>query len=142
MRPHSINRFEQFYLASTAIAVFMQVLNNLGLFGPASHADLGPYVMPMLFAISYGLAFVIWYLIARRASNITKWVLVAMTVLTLLAVVPALLGLAGAYMAYMMATAAVLLLQVVSVVYLFRRDAVEWLRSGGRRGVIDVTTFN
>jgi hypothetical protein len=36
----------------------------------------------------------------------------------------------------------VLLLKIASVIFLFRRDAVEWLRSRGQAGVIDVTTFN
>lgn len=142
MRPQSIIRFEQFYLGSTAITVVMEVLNTLGLFGPVESEDLGPYVMPILLVISYGLVLVFWYLIAHRASNIAKWILVVLTVVGLLGTTMLLATYAQTYPAYTLASALVLLLQLVSIVYLFRRDAVEWLRSRGQVGVIDITTFN
>lgn len=142
MRPQSIIRFEQFYLGGTAITVIVQVLNLAGLFGPVRAEELSFSTLLIVLAIGYGLAFLFWYLIARRASNIAKWVLVILTGFGLVGNVPLLVTEMRSDLGYTLVMALILVLQVVSMVYLFRRDAAEWLRSRGQVGVIDVTTFN
>jgi drug/metabolite transporter (DMT)-like permease len=75
-------------------------------------------------AISLLIPLLLWYFIARRASNIAKWILVVMTLLGLLFVNldPGQLGsLAG------IASLAVTILQLVAIVLLFRADARTWL---------------
>ncbi len=142
MRPQSIIRFEQFYVASTALAIIAQLFNAMGLFGPVSKNQLGPYFLPIILVISYGLAFLFWFLIARRASNIAKWILVVMTGISLAFTVPALAILAQEYPVYVLATGLLFLLDLIAMVYLFRRDAVEWLKSRGQQAPIDITTFS
>lgn len=142
MRPDSIIRFEQFYLASTGLTIVLQLLNFAGLIGPETLKAGETGLMLTFVAISYALAFVLWYLIARRASNVAKWVFVVITVLGLIGTVPTVLLLLSTDRAYAMLFLLVTLLNLIAMVFLFRRDAVEWLRSRGRQGVIDVTTFN
>lgn len=142
MRPQSIIRFEQFYLGGTAITLVVQVLNFFGLFGPARADEMGVTTLLIILAISYGLSFLMWYLIAHRASNITKWVLVIITVLGMLGTVPLLFAQGQSDLPYTLALLLIFALQLVAMAQLFRRDAVEWLRSRGQAGVIDVTTFN
>ncbi len=43
---------------------------------------------------------------------------------------------------YLLLTTLVTLLQFVAVVFLFRRDAADWLRSKGQNQMVDVSTFN
>lgn len=142
MRPQSIIRFEQLYLGSTLITLVVQVLNFLALFGPVRTEEAGLITLLIVLALTYGLAFLFWYLIARRASNIAKWILVVISVLGAISTVPLLLAEAQADPAYALVMALVFVLQLVGIAYLFRRDAAEWLRSRGEVGVIDVTTFN
>ena len=142
MRPQSIIRFEQFYLGGTAITIVVQVLNMLRLFGPIRTEELAFATLLIILAIGYGLAFLFWYLIARRASNIAKWVLVILTVLGLFGNVPLMIAQPQTEFAYTAVMALILVLQLIAMVYLFRRDAVEWLRSRGQHGVVDVSAFN
>ena len=142
MRPQSIIRFEQFYLASTALTLIAQMFNAMGLIGPVSKDQLGPYFLPILFVISYGLAFLFWFLIAHRASNVAKWILVVLTGISVAFAVPALAMLTQEYPVYVLVTGLLVLLDLIAMVYLFRRDAVEWLKSRGQQAPIDVTTFN
>ena len=75
-------------------------------------------------AISLLIPLLLWYFIARRASNIAKWILVVMTLLGLLFVnldAGQLGSLAG------IASLTVTILQLVAIVLLFRADARAWL---------------
>lgn len=142
MRPQSIIRFEQFYLTSTALTIVLQVLNFTGLLGPdALKGPQSAFVLTLV-AIGYALAFVIWFLIARRASNIAKWFFVVITLLGLIGTVPTLSTLFLTDLAYALFFALVTVLNVIAMLFLFRRDAVEWLRSRGQQGVVDIATFN
>ena len=140
MRPLSITRFEQLYLGSTAIGM----INLIGSWSRLTAAG-GPMVMLGL-AIGVGLGglmvLAFWYLIARRASNIAKWVLVVLTVLGLISTVTRGGRFVELGMVYTVLLVLTNLTQIVAIAFLFRRDAAEWLRSRGQVGVIDVTTFN
>jgi hypothetical protein len=142
VRPQSIIRFEQLYLASSLLAVLGQILNLTGISGPSGARDLGLVFVLIIVAITYGMIFLFWYLIARRASNVAKWILVVMTAFGLLATVPMLITLAETDPLYAAISALVTVLQLAAMVFLFRRDAVEWLRSRGQVGVVDIATFN
>lgn len=142
LRPQSIIRFEQFYLASTALTILLQLLNFAGLIGPDALKETNSELVLVLVAISYALAFVIWFLIARRASNIAKWFFVVITLLGLIGTVPMLAALLSTDVAYALCFAVVTVLNLIALAFLFRRDAAQWLRSRGQVGVIDITTFN
>lgn len=142
LRPPSIIRFEQFYLGATAITVVLQMLNFAGLVGPDRSEALGTAGMLIVLAMSYGMTFLFWYLIARRASNITKWVLVVITVLGVIGTVPLLIAQGQSNLGYSLIVSLVFVLQLIAIAYLFRRDAAEWLKSRGQHGIVDLTAFN
>lgn len=142
MRPQSIIRFEQFYVASTVLTMVLQLLNFGGLLGPDPLKGPEAQLVLILVAVGYGFAFAIWYLIARRASNIAKWFFVAITLLGLIGTVPMLSSLLSTDLAYALFFALVTMLNLVAMVFLFRHDAVEWLRSRGQAGAVDIATFN
>jgi hypothetical protein len=142
LRPQSIIRFEQFYVAICLITVLEQILTFLGLSGPDEARDLSPVVVGFIVAVTYGILFLFWYLIVWRASNVAKWVLVVMTGLGLLGTIPIITTQAVSHPLYAGFTAVITGLQLIAIVFLFRRDAAEWLRSRGQIGVIDISAFD
>lgn len=138
MRPQSIIRFEQLFLASAALGVLNQVITFGGASGPSVALSAGPVFV----ALAWGMTLLIGYFIARRASNVAKWALVVLIAPGVLVAVPNLAPLIGSAPRFVVMASVVVLLKIASVIFLFRRDAVEWLRSGGQKGVIDITTFN
>lgn len=140
MRPQSINRFEQLYLASTAVGVINLFVNYRAIAERAGPVGGGAVMIGAV--IGWGIVFLFWYFISRRASNVAKWILVAMTVLGLLGMIRLLDRLAEYGTLYAVLTSLTTLLQLASIVFLFRRDAVEWLRSKGQIGAVDISTFN
>ncbi|MBX9663347.1 hypothetical protein [Novosphingobium sp.] len=142
MRPHSIIRFEQLYLGGTAISLLTQLLNVAGLLGRTDNDAISPFALLLILGLGYGLTFLFWYLIARRASNLAKWVLVVITALSLVGTVPLVGMLVLSSPLEALLTVLVTLLQVVAVVFLFRPDAARWLRSKGQDQFVDISTFN
>jgi hypothetical protein len=142
LRPQSIIRFEQLYLGGTAISLLTQLLNAVGLLGFNGTDGMSPFALLILMAVGYGLTFLFWYLIARRASNIAKWLLVVITLLGMIGTVPLLAMMFSSSPLEALLTTLVTLLQFVAVVFLFRRDAADWLRSKGQNQMVDVSTFN
>ena len=130
MRPTSIVLFERLFLLSLAIALvngFLQydaLVAQVGNDPALAQLGWGSGAILVVMAISLLIPLLLWYFIARRASNIAKWILVVMTLLGLLFVNldPGQLGsLAG------IASLAVTILQLVAIVLLFRPDARAWL---------------
>ena len=126
MRPTSIVLFERLFLLSLAIALvngFLQydaLVAQVGNDPALAQLGWGSGAILVVMAISLLIPLLLWYFIARRASNIAKWILVVMTLLGLLFVNldPGQLGsLAG------IASLAVTILQLVAIVLLFRADA-------------------
>ena len=129
MRPTSIVLFERLFLLSLAIALvngFLQydaLVAQVGNDPALAQLGWGSGAILVVMAISLLIPLLLWYFIARRASNIAKWILVVMTLLGLLFVNldPGQLGsLAG------IASLAVTILQLVAIVLLFRADARAW----------------
>ena len=77
-----------------------------------------------------------WHLIAHRASNAAKWILVVFTVIGVLLALP---GLAGPWNSTLALSLMVYALEVLAVVYLFRPDARAWLDG---KGQADPATFD
>jgi hypothetical protein len=133
VRPQSIVLFDRLFLASLVLALINAVLAYPTLVeeveaDPAlAQIGGGPIVIGVVLA-SLLIPLVLWYFISRRASNIAKWLLVALVAIGLFfgnfsfsdgLTLPAVLGLV------------VTLLQVVAIVMLFRADARAWLEGDG-----------
>ncbi len=133
MRPRSIILFERLFLASLAVGVVNFILG----YGDAVAAlqrdpnmqqlGLGGGLVTAIFAVGTGIYLLLWFLIARKAVNIAKWVLVALIALS----VVSLLNSLAASFTLNVATVLGLVtyaLEVAAVVYLFREDAAAWLK--------------
>lgn len=129
--PVSIVRFSQAMLASIALSVVQMALNfdnqrEILARNPQT-AGLGDGFVIATLGFGFAIFLLLWFFIARRASNIAKWVLVVLTVIGLfwlpgtlrdaLAASPFSLGL----------VVAVLVLQLFALGFLFRPDARDWL---------------
>ena len=131
MRPQSILMFERLFLASLAgsllgfVLTYDEVMGTLANDPALREIGLGSGFILGVTAGGYALYLLLWYLIAYRASNVAKWILVVLTVIGVLAMVP---SLAGPWGAMQLLSLAVCALEVAAVVYLFRADAVAWLK--------------
>jgi hypothetical protein len=133
MRPNSIVMFERLFLASlvlSAISSFFaydSILAELNRDPALLQLGLGGTFVAGTMAFSLALYLLLWFLIARKASRVAKWILVAFVAIGLASLVfsltvsftPDLLTLLG------LASYA---LEVAAVVFLFRPDAVAWLK--------------
>ena len=132
MRPQSIVMFERLFLASLAISaintfiVFDGVARQLAADESVLRLGLGSGFLIGLLGASFAIYLLLWYLIARKAANVAKWILVIFVVLGVLASIPA-LSQASLDFASLSGVAAVLL-EVAALVYLFRADASAWFK--------------
>jgi hypothetical protein len=134
MRPNSIVMFERLFLASLVVGVLNFVLGydkamaviandpNFQRVGAGSGLVIG------LTAASYAVYLLLWHLIARKAANVAKWILVVFSIFGVIFALPALRG--PWDLALLLAIAAHGL-EVAAVLLLFRRDAVDWLNGRG-----------
>jgi len=142
MRPKSIVMFERLFLASLvlgALGVLLsyQKLTDLAANDPGMRQlGVGSGFLVGVVIASYAVYLLLWYLIARGASNVAKWILVVFTVLGVLFALP---GLAGAWDSTSALSLVVYALEILAVVYLFRPDAKEWLAG---KGQADPATFD
>ena len=142
MRPQSIVMFERLFLASqvlgaAGVVLSYQKLTDLAANDPGMRQlGLGSGFLLGIVIASYAVYMLLWYLIARGASNAAKWILVVFTVLGVLFALP---GLAGAWDSTSALSLVVYALEVLAVVYLFRPDAKEWLAG---KGQADPATFD
>ena len=130
MRPHAIVMFERLFLASLVLGA-LGVLLSYGKLTELAANDpgmrqlgLGTGFLVGIMVASYAIYLLLWYLIAHRASNAAKWILVVFTVLGVLFALP---GLSGTWDSSFAISLVVYALEVLAVVYLFRPDAKEWL---------------
>ena len=135
-RPNSIIQFERFYLAAIGVDVVNTILSwsereERALLQPQMFGDA---TLPLMTAIGFGIALLLWFFIARKGSAIAKWVLAVFVVLALgwtLYAIPTghysmgLSGLLGLFSTVLQAYAAAML---------FRGDAKPWF--GAKTGVV------
>ncbi|HTG37838.1 hypothetical protein [Sphingomonas sp.] len=129
MRPSSIIWFERLFLAALAIGLVnsLMILNAIN--ADQAGQPLSPSVLIGSIVVGNIINVVLWYFVARRASNIARWILVALFVLGALSLgfsvmtdsypggIEGLLGAIG------------WALQAASILCLFRRDAATWFES-------------
>jgi hypothetical protein len=133
-RPKSIVQFELIYwavillgLINTALGwsdmiASVQVQRMIAQVGSAS------VYATVLFGVV--LQLLLWYFVARRGSVIAKWIFVLLTAATILFSVPTLLGGTSGSVAMTVINIALVVLQLVAVVLLFRADARDWFGEG------------
>ena len=130
MRPQSIVLFDRLFLASLVIGLINAILTYDSVVAATAgdptlqQIGWGGGAVIVVMAISLLIPLLLWYLIAWRASNIAKWVLVVMTAIGLFFIgfdPDNLTSLSN------LASLATTLLQVVAIVMLFRADARAWL---------------
>ncbi|MEI6640804.1 MAG: hypothetical protein WCL10_02130 [Novosphingobium sp.] len=141
MRPISIIRFEQVYLAGMAVLGLHMGVNysTLALRTLEMGSDINILLTGYLFTSV--IAFLFWFFIARRASNVARWILAALVTIGLIDLFRFVL-VASVFGPVFALTALMRVLLCVAVFFLFRRDATEWLRSKGQQDPVDIATFN
>lgn len=148
MPPPSITRFSRLFLISVGFGLINTVLSfsktQALLAADPAMAELGfgsGFIISIAI-VGIAVPLLLWFFIARRASNVAKWVLVVITGLGLL-MMPSTLSSANqmGYLWLFMALA-VTALQLIAIYYLFRADAREWLESRGQQNPVDPATFD
>lgn len=134
MRPASIRKFEILFLASLLTGLIGTLISwnaTLAQFrAGAGGVELSPAILIGVLAVIYAIMLLLWYLIARRASKIAKWILVVFTLISLIGI-PALFS-----PPFTLSKGIELLsnlLQVAAVVFLFLPDARVWF-AGDKAG--------
>lgn len=157
MRPNSVITFERLYLVSLAIVVAQQIagyflardvfarMPNGQELSTAMNSAILLVIFAFVFLLLIGIPLLLWWLAARKRVEVAKWLLVAVSVISIL------YWLAGALVWAIMpippAESAAFddvwnvqpilialdglseLIGVVALVFLFRRDATEWFRT-------------
>ena len=160
MRPNSVIMFERLYLASLAVVITQSVATYFimrqafdrmpagadmppGMGGMFSGIMIGSIIIGLLFSV--GIPLLLMWLAARKRIEVAKWLLLAVSVLSVLAwlagvimllVMPAevaqdLAGFADLQALIVAIDGVGEALGVAALVFLFRRDATEWFRSAG-----------
>ncbi len=143
MRPASITMFDRLFLGSLAVGLANAVLNYdstiAQLEADPAVAELGmagPGFVIVTLAFSFGLSLLLWFLIARKAVNVAKWVLVVLTVIGLFGIP---LALVDVPLLQAIITVVVTVMQLAALWFLFRPDAKAWFEHGPTG--MDPTTF-
>lgn len=135
MRPQSIRRFEQVYVAAILIGI-VQIAVSWGPLNaqmatalaaaPNLPAGFGATMLGIGYGVSLLIQLLLLFFIARRGSDVARWIYVILFALALLAIVrsigqPNPLGLAPRILSIIG-----FVLQLIGLVLLFRPDAKAW----------------
>lgn len=147
MRPQSIELFEKVYLGAIAVGLVNTVLSwsqvNAMLDDPRMQAaGMGTGTLAFGVVVGVLVPLLLWYFIARRASNVAKWIYVVLTALGLFGFLSSLANPLAPKGLTMVVGAVSVLLQVYGAWLLFRPDAAAWLESKGTNGPGDPATFD
>jgi hypothetical protein len=137
MRPQSIIRFEQAYLASVAV---WAVNSALGWRAQISAVDSSfarmPEMIPAMQGLLIGLtlfvlfvSLLLWYFTARKASEVAKWIIVALFGLSAVGLPFTLAGFEQTGIVPAALNVVTFALNAVAVWMLFRPDAAAWFRA-------------
>jgi hypothetical protein len=137
MRPASIIRFDQLYLASLALGLVNFALNyetalaqwdanpaRSELSDAASHA-----FMFSILGVSMAFSLLLWWLASRKANNAARWILALFAALGVLSL---LVTLADMPIYGQVLAVGINLVQVAAAWFLFHPDAAAWFRHGTR----------
>ena len=146
MRPKSIELFEKVYLGAIALGLVNTFLSwsqvNAMLADPRMQsAGVGNGTLVFGVVVGVLIPILLWYFIARRASNVAKWIYVVLTALGVFSFLSSLANPLVPKGLTMIVGALSVLLQVYGAWLLFRPDAAAWLESKGAIGSGDPDTF-
>ena len=146
MRPRSIIRFERFFLAALLLGLLNTVLTFPSTMvrlnaNPIIEATRYPVTMMIaMLAISFGIQLLLWFFIARKASNAAKVILVVLTVLSIASKITTIGTLMTQDIVTLTGSFLITILKIIAIIHLFRPDAKVWLKSRGTRN-IDPSVF-
>jgi hypothetical protein len=147
MRPPSIVLFEKVFLA----AIVLGLINSLLFWGSMTEvlddpamkaAGMGTGFMLVSVVIGTTISLLLWYFIARRASNVAKWIFVVILALGVFGMVANIANPAVPKGAQLVGGFVSLLLQLYAGWLLFKPDAKVWLESRGTKGASDPSVFD
>lgn len=135
MRPRSIMIFEWLYLGSAVLSLLLTpwtFAQSEAMFQAnpalAQFESFGRIMMIVSMVVGITISLVLWYFIARRASNTAKWIFVAITAYGLLSAINLYVNpVMGMRPPSMLASAPLYVLHLAAMYCLFRKDAVAWL---------------
>jgi hypothetical protein len=145
MRPTSIVQFERFYLGALGLGL----VNNLLNFSQATAvlndpnvqaAGLGTGFLVSTMVIGFAIPLLLWYFIARRGSNIAKWIAVVLFGLGAIGVLMSLSTMFAMGTLSAIVGLVVFALQAYAMFMLFQPDARAWLEGGS--GPTNPDVFN
>jgi hypothetical protein len=96
----------------------------------------GPGFVIATMAFGYGISLLLWFLTARKAVNVAKWVLVVLTVIGTLGTP---LALVDVPLPQAIITVVLTVMQLAALWFLFRPDAKAWFEHGPKG--MDPATF-
>lgn len=142
MRPNSIRWFEKLFIISIvadllATLLFYAAVRDQTM---AQGGSVEEIIIEQVFILLIGWLF--WLLIARRASNVTKWVLVTLSVASLLLLPEEWNNAVAIGTGYSALTALAIVVGYAAPIFLFNREAVAWLKSGGLVEPVDPEVFS
>lgn len=147
MRPQSIELFEKIYLGAIALGLLNTFLSwgqvNALLDDPnVKAAGMGSGTL--LFAVAVGvlIPLLLWYFIARRASNVAKWIYVVLTAIGVFGFLSSLANPMVPKGLISIIGAVTMAMQIYAAWLLFRPDAVAWLEGKGASGTGDPKPFD
>ena len=135
MRPRSIVLFEQLFLASLVVSLiglalgFNAVASQWSSDANVRAIGLGGGFLLATAAVSYLIYLLLWFLIARRGSNVAKWFLIAFVAIGVVSTFATLAANSHYVLTLVNALGLVCYaLEVASLVFLFKPDANAWLK--------------
>jgi len=142
MRPESVIMFERLFLLSLAVSAgsalvgYDEMMRAVTGDPAMQRFSLGGGFLLGTLLVSFAIYLLLWYLVAHKASNVAKWILIVLVALGL-ASLP--MALTGPLTTPLLLNLAVHALEVASLVYLFRADAKAWFKGEPRS---DPATFD
>lgn len=143
MRPASITMFDRLFLGSLGLGLVNVVLSYDTTIGQleanpavAEMGLAGPGFVIATMAFGYGISLLLWFLTARKAVNVAKWVLVVLTVIGTLGTP---LALVDVPLPQAIITVVLTVMQLAALWFLFRPDAKAWFAHGPKG--MDPATF-
>ena len=138
MRPQSIVRFEQAYLASVLIGLinlfvswntkFATMENDPRFGGNPQMVETGQSMMIGMAGLGVILSLLLWYFAARRGSEVAKWILVVLLIIGVIGLLSAITQIAVVGPLSAGLTVLAFALNAYAVWQLFRPDATAWMR--------------
>lgn len=138
MRPKSIGLFDRLFLFSLAIGLlstfldFDKIEEKLRADPAMASLGLGSGAAIGAIAFVFGISILLWYLVAYRASNVAKWILVIFVAVGAVLLV---FNLGQVWALANILSAIGKLIEIAAIAFLFRPDAKAWFAE--KRGAAD-----